>query len=95
MKCSAAPRPPRTVPARDHVCLDVLGELVDLRWCRLVQPSGVPVLGDPVPVGPVHAAGPLDTAAPTTGMWVDGEMGLVGLGGQEHAVTGGQAAAVA
>jgi hypothetical protein len=54
----AAPRPPRAFPARNDVGLEVLGELVDLGRGRLVQPSGAPVLDDPVPVRPVHPPRP-------------------------------------
>ena len=41
------------VAAEDDVGLDVLGELVDLRWGWFVESSGALVFGDPVPVGAV------------------------------------------
>jgi len=49
--------PAAGVAAGDDVRLDVLGQLLDVRWFWFVQPSVTPLIQDAVPVGAVHPAG--------------------------------------
>jgi hypothetical protein len=57
MRCSVALRASARVSPGDHVRLEVVGELLDLGGCRLVEPASAPVFDDPVPIGAVDATG--------------------------------------